>query len=99
MLVAMVHLREAYTEMAITEEDDELLDFEETGFQAAYSKLAVAAPANVEPVECKSVDEAVKYFVRKFVSARAGELVNKVKSGEGISEEVVRRLVLWGVPL
>src|SRR5580704_13796988 len=82
MLLALVNLREAYTEVAITEDEDEI-DFEESGFQATYTKLIVAASPNVDVVPINTVDDAIKNFVARFVAVNVsmqGNLLRKAKN-------------------
>jgi hypothetical protein len=98
MVTALVHLRQADVDPIITTDEIEDVDIEETGFQATYTKLAVAVLPNVQVVSFASVDDAVRNFVEKLAvadSAVGGALVGRIR-GE-VPPDVKVILASWGV--
>ena len=98
MLTALVQLREAEIDPGVPSDEIEDIDIEETGFQATFSKLAVAALPTVEMVPFSTVDDTVKNFVVKFAAADStvgGALVGRVRNE--VSTEMKVILAEWGL--
>jgi len=101
MVIALIKLRLAESEVAVTEDDEiEDVDFEEQGFQATYARLAVAAPAPVDVVPFRTVHDATKNFVARFMvvdSALGGLLLQYLR--EKVPSDLKPSLSVWGIPI
>ena len=97
MLVAMVHLQQAENYPAAPDDEIEDIDIEESGFQAAYARLAVAVPPAVEIVPFTSVNDALKNFAGKLAAdtAAGGTLLNRIR--REVPQEDIEVLRSWGV--
>ena len=85
---------------AVGEDDIEDIDIEESGFQATYTKLAVAGLPSLEVVPFTTVDDAVKNFVVKMTAADSvvgGALFGRIRSE--IPAGGVNLLKSWGLAL
>jgi hypothetical protein len=97
-LTALIQLRQAKIEAAVGDDDIDDIDIEESGFQATYTKLAVAGLPSLEVVPFKTVDDAVKNFVVKM--AAADRAVGRALTGRirnEVPREGVNFLKSWGL--
>src|SRR5438105_14344324 len=100
VLTALIQLRQAKIDAVAGDDDIEDIDIEESGFQATYSKLAVAGLPSLEVVPFTTVDDAVTNFVVKMTAtdtALGGALFARVRSE--IPAEGVTLLRGWGLAL
>jgi len=101
MLTAIVQLRQADIDPSVLDGDEiEDFDIEETGFQATYARLVVAAAPTVEIVPFTTVDEVVNNLVVKLAAADGvvgGVLTNRIR--REVRPEVAQVLASWGVSL
>jgi hypothetical protein len=98
LLTALIQLRQAKIEGAVGDDEIEDIDIEESGFQATYTKLAVAGLPNLEVVPFTTVDDAVKDFVVKLTvadNALRGALTRRIRNE--IPAEGVTLLKGWGL--
>jgi hypothetical protein len=98
MLSALVALRQAEVDPVISTDEIEEVDIEETGFQATYTKLAVAGLPTVQLVPFATVDDAVRNFVEKMAAADGivgGALVGRIRNE--VTPDVKGVLAGWGV--
>jgi hypothetical protein len=98
MLTALVQLRRAEIDPGVPSDEIEDIDIEETGFQATFTKLAVAALPTVEMVPFSTVDDTVKNFVVKFAAADStmgGALVGRVRNE--VPPQMKAILADWGL--
>ena len=98
MLTAMIQLRQAEVAPAIPTDEIEDVDIEESGFQATYTRLAVADLPSAQVVPFASVDDAVKNFVVKLAAADGsvgGALSGRIRSE--VPPEAIAVLAGWGV--
>jgi ribosomal protein L12E/L44/L45/RPP1/RPP2 len=100
MLVALIQLRQEAVDPTVPTDEIEDIDIEEMGFQATYTRLAVAAPPSVEMVPHKSVDEAIKNFVVKLAAAdgaAGGALFGRIRNE--VPPEARQVLAGWGISM
>jgi hypothetical protein len=98
MLTALVQLHQAEVDPGVPTDDIEDYDIEETGFQATYARLAVAALPTLQIVPFVTVDDAVRNFVEKFAVADAsvgGALLGRIRAES--PAEIKGILAGWGV--
>jgi len=98
MLVSLIQLRQEAVDPTVVSDEIEDVDIEEMGFQATYTRLAVAAPPSVDMVPFKTIDEATKNFVVKLVAAdgaSGGALLGRIRNE--VPPEARQVLVGWGV--
>lgn len=96
----MVQLRQAEVEPTIPTDEIEDLDIEESGFQATFTRLAVAGLPSVDLVPFATVDDAVKNFVIKLAAADGGSggvLLTRIRNE--LSPKVRSILAGWGVAI
>src|SRR5271170_2374896 len=98
MLLAMIQLRQAEVDPIFNDDEIEDVDIDEMGFQATYTKLAVAGLPSVQVVPFASVDDAVKNFVVKLAAADSsvgGVLGGRIRNE--VPPEAQTVLAGWGV--
>lgn len=98
MLVALIQLRQEAADPTVPSDEIEDVDIEEMGFQATYTRLAVAAPPSVEVVPFRTVDETIKNFVVKFAAAdnaTGGALLGRIRNE--LPPEAKAVLAGWGI--
>lgn len=100
MLTALVQLHQADVDLTTPSDDIEDIDIEGSGFQATYTKLAVAALPTIEMVPFSTVDDTIKNFVTKFAaadSAVGGALLGRVRNE--VPPEAKAVLAGWGLAI
>jgi hypothetical protein len=100
MVTALVQLRQNDVDPSVTTDEIEDIDIEETGFQATYTKLAVAALPTIQAVPFITVDDAIRNFVEKVAVADVavgGALVGRIRNE--VAPDVKGVLAGWGVAL
>lgn len=96
----MVQLRQAEVEPTIPTDEIEDVDIEESGFQATFTRLAVAGLPSVDLVPFATVDDAVKNFVIKLAAADGGlggVLLRRIRNE--LSPKGTGILAGWGVAI
>jgi hypothetical protein len=100
MLVALIQLRQEAVDPVVASDEIDDVDIEDMGFQATYSRLAVAAPPSVEMVPYKTVDEAMKNFTVKMTaadSAASGTLIRRIRIE--LPPEAKQVVAGWGLAI